>query len=436
MLFDRAAWHHSWNAPHSTSDLVFRALFAVVLAVATTGPLKELNTATSWRTGTIGNRIGDRLTPVRARTALFCAVLLSGGAFAANVLTPVALAVMTAAFLLLATVYLSQEFAGYVTEEDDGSRHFKVHHHLHLLGMAALAMTATGLCAAAAGHGATSHRTTVWMAQGLWGTIPAHYFVSAVSKIRKRGLRWPDPRLFPFYVTLFARFEAGDGKTVTHSGPGWALARRPRWGVVTLWAALLLELSAPVTLLGVAPREAICASLLLFHLSSLWVLRVDFRENAMLVALAALPLPSLGGAWTHLGLLTPAVAVFAASTALSLAFDDRVYPFSNLPMFAAAYRPSPVVTLRSADGSEIYPAPEVANCSTSGLSREYSAADSSPEAFDAFVTQVRRRTTAVSPPPPEGATLWVEIIDVDPAGTVHTSQRRLCSLFPSTAGDR
>ncbi|MCX4680627.1 hypothetical protein OG413_36045 [Streptomyces sp. NBC_01433] len=418
------------------SDLVFRALFAIILGVATTGPLRELNTATSWRAGTIGARIGDFLTPAWARIALFCAVLLSGGAFAANVLAPVAVAVMTAGFLLLATVYLSQEFAGYVTEEDDGSRHFKVHHHLHLLGMAALAITATGLCAAAAGYDATSHRTTVWMAQGLWGTIPAHYFVSAVSKIRKRGLRWPDPRLFPFYVTLFARFEAGDGKAVRQTGPGWALARRPRWGVVTLWAALLLELATPLALLGTAPRAVICVSLLLFHLSSLWVLSVDFRENAMLVALAVLPFPFVGGAWTDLGPQIPAVVVFAVATVLSLAFDDRVYPFSNLPMFAAAYRPSPVVTLRSPDGSEIYPTPDVANCSTSGLSREYSAAESSSEALDAFVTQVGRRNAAAPLSLPEGATLWVEIVDVDPAGTVHTSQRRLCSLLPSAAGDR
>ncbi|KUH40737.1 hypothetical protein ATE80_00690 [Streptomyces kanasensis] len=223
---------------------------------------------------------------------------------------------------------------------------------------------------------------------------------------------------------------------MTRTGPGWALARRPRWGVVTLWVVLLLELSTPLVILGTAPRAVICGSLLLFHLGSLWVLSVDFRENAMLVALGMLPLPFVGGPWVSLGPQAPAVMVFAAATVLSLAFDDRVYPFSNLPMFAAAYRPASVVTLRSPDGSEIHPTPEVVNCSTSGLSREYSAAESSSDALDAFVTQVRRRNAAAPSPLPDGATLWVETVDVDPAGTVRTSQRRLCSLFPSTADGR
>ncbi|MEU7104390.1 hypothetical protein ACFQ2B_06065 [Streptomyces stramineus] len=405
-----------WHAFGPVGDTAFRALFTAVVLLAALEPIRGLSGGATWRPGTVGAKVGGRVT--RARPALAAGLLLSGCAFTANVLPVPAAVVMAAVFPLLTSVYLSREFAGYVTEDDDGTRHFKVHHHLHLVGMALLGTAGAGLAAVAT----RNIDVTFWLAQGLWGAVAAHYFVSAVSKVRKRGMRWPDRRLFPFYLTLFARFRAGDGETVRETGPGWLLVRRPRWGVLVLWAALLLEFSTPLMLLGWWPRAVIGLGLVLFHLCSRWLLAVDFRENAMLAGLAALPLPYATG--SGFGPQWPAVAVFAVCGALSLVLDDRVYPFSNLPMFADAYRPSPVVTLRSGDGSTLHATPQALGCSTAGLSREYAAADD-PAAFRA---EVRRRAAAAGTVLPAGITLWVETVDVTPTGEVRTAHRRLGTL--------
>ncbi|MFI9201445.1 hypothetical protein [Streptomyces sp. NPDC053048] len=413
------------------ADLGFRGLLVLVVLIAALEPVRGLAGEAGWRPGTVGASVGGRVARPGTRVVLAVILVVCGCAFTAGVLQVPAVVVMAGVFVLLTTVHLSQEFAGYVTEDDDGTRHFKVHHHLHLAGMTLLAAAGTGPAAVAAGHGADPHRVTVWIAQGLWGAVAAHYFVSAVSKVRRRGLRWPDRRLFPFYLTLFSRFRTGDGETVRHSGAVRLLVNRPRWGVPVLWAALLLEFSAPLMLLGSWPRAAIGAGLVLFHLSSRWLLSVDFRENAMLAGLAALPLPYAAGQGFGIDEHLPAVVVFVVCAVLSFLLDDRVYPFSNLPMFADAYRPSHVVTLRSADGAEVHPTPATVGCSTAGLSREYAAAETSGGDPAAFREQVRERVTATGSVLPADATLWIETVEVEPTGEVRTARRRLWSLSPA-----
>ncbi|MFJ9950740.1 hypothetical protein [Kitasatospora sp. NPDC091207] len=427
MSFETAAWPPSGDVPGGWQDLAFRALLTAVVLLAAQEPLRGLTAGASRRAGTLGARLG-RLVRPGVRTALAVALVLAGLAFTAGVLPVAAAVVMAAVFVSVTTVHLSQEFAGYVTEDDDGTRHFKVHHHLHLTGLVLLAVAGAGLAAAPGGD---PHRVTGWMAQALWGAVAAHYFVSAVSKVRKRGLRWPDRRLFPFYLTLFARYRAGDGEGVRESGPVRLLVRRPGLGVPVLWAALLLEFATPLLLTGPWTRAAVGLSLVLFHLASRWLLAVDFRENAMLAGLAALPLPAGAGPWTGLDAPATGPVVFAVCAALSFALDDRVYPFSNLPMFADAYRPSPVVTLRCADGTEVLPTPATAGCSTAGLSREYAAAEAPDGDLAAFRDLVRARTTAAGATPPAGTALWVETVDVDPTGAVRTAHRRLRSLSPA-----
>ncbi|MFG2124496.1 hypothetical protein [Streptomyces sp. NPDC048710] len=435
MLLDWTTWHNGWTAPGSTADAIFRGLLALVVLLAAFEPIKELDTSVSWRADTLGARLGTRCVTPGARIALSALLVVAAALFTADLLSVVALVVIAAVFTLLAVVYLSQEFAGYVTEEDDGTKKFKVHHHLHLTGMAVLAASAAGVAAVVAGHADEPRTVTLWIAQGVWAAIGAHYVVSAVSKVRKRGLRWPDRRLFPFYITLFAHYRRGDGKLVEEKGLPWTLVRNPDWGVVLLWTALLMEFSTPLVLLGYGPRLVLCACLVIFHLSTLWLLAVDFRENAMLAALAALPLPSLGGSLGELHLDPLPWAVFAVCVVLSFAFDDRVFPFSNLPMFAAAYKPISVITLRSLDGTVRYATPTYAHCPTTGLSREYAAAHSESDGLEAFLNRVRERTARQDPPLPSDAALWAEVIDVTPAGHVVTSPSLVAHLRPSDHSD-
>ncbi|MEU1509164.1 hypothetical protein [Kitasatospora sp. NPDC005748] len=417
------SWPLPEGAPGPWQDVLFRALLTAVVLSAAQEPLRGLGVGATWRPGTLGARVGDRLVGPAVRTVLAAVLVLAGCAFTAGILPVTATVVMAAVFVPVTTVHLSQEFAGYVTEDDDGTRHFKVHHHLHLTGLALLAMAGAGLAAA---PGADPHRVTASMAGGLWGAVAAHYVVSAVSKVRKRGLRWPDRRLFPFYLTLFDRFRTGDGERVRDAGPVRLLVRRPGAGVPLLWATLLLEAGTPLMLAGFWPRAAIGLGLVLFHLGSRWLLAVDFRENAMLAGLAALPLPAGAGPGVAPDWTGP--VAFAVCAMLSFALDDRVYPFSNLPMFADAYRPSPVVTLRCSNGADILPAPATAGCSTAGLSREYAAADGDP---DAFCARVRERVAATGAVLPADTALWVETVDVTPGGTVAAALRRLRPLAPA-----
>ncbi|MFB9538201.1 MULTISPECIES: hypothetical protein [Streptomyces] len=430
MLPDWTAWHDDWSAPGATASAIFRGLLALVVLLAAFEPVKELNPQLSWREGTFGFRFGRRIVTPGARAVLASVLVVGAALFTADLFTVAALVVITAVFTVLAVVYLSQEFAGYVTEEDDGTKKFKVHHHLHLLGMALLSAAACGVVALLEGHAMEPRIVTLRIAQGMWGAIAAHYFVSAVSKVRKRGLRWPDRRLFPFYITLFARYRAGDGKSVEEKGLPWFLVRNPNWGVLLLWIALLMEFSTPLILLGSGPRLVLCACLVLFHLSTLWLLAVDFRENAMIAAVALLPVPYLADSLTSLSLAPLPWAVFAVCVVLSLAFDDRIYPFSNLPMFAAAYRPISVVTLRSADGSVRYDTPKYAHCPTTGLSREYAAAESEGQGLGEFLERVRERTAHQNPPLPADAFLWAEVVDVTPTGRVVTSEAPLTRVQP------
>ncbi|GAA0905221.1 hypothetical protein GCM10009549_09300 [Streptomyces thermoalcalitolerans] len=414
-------WLDVWGDSDAVRDLLFRGLFALITLMAAWGPLRELGSGGGWRSGTLGARAGDRLSSRAGRTTLGLLLAVSAGAFTAGVALWAALVLLAAGFHLLVVVYLSQEHSGYTTEEDDGTKTFHVHHHLHLLGMTLLAMVCTvGVLgpAGAAGPG-TSHA-----AQALWGAIAAHYVVAAVAKVRKRGLRWPDRRLFPFYLTLFARYSAGDGQPLPERGPARALTLHPQWGVLLLWAALLLEFSTPVMLIGYGPRLVIAVSLVVFHLCCRWWLMVDFRENAMLAALAALPLPHDG----H-GLLAPEsaavpLAVAAACAAVSLILGDRVYPFSSLPMFTAPYRPATVISLRSPDGTVVHPAPAHLGSTTSALSRQYDAAAARNQ-VEAFLAELRDTAAARGTPLPGEAVLWREVVTVSPEGRVDISQTPL-----------
>jgi len=429
------SWPEVWGDPDAIRDLLFRGLIALITLVAAWGPLRELGAGGGWRSGTLGARVGDRLSTPAGRGTLGLLLVVSAGVFTVGVAFWAALVFLAASFHLLVLVYLSQEHSGYTTEEDDGTKAFHVHHHLHLMGMTLLAMVCTvgilGL-AGATGSG-TSHA-----AQALWGAIAAHYVVAAVAKVRKRGLRWPDRRLFPFYLTLFARYSAGDGQPLPEHGPARALTRHPRWGVLLLWAALLLEFSTPVMLTGYGPRLVITASLVVFHLCCQWLLAVDFRENAMLAALAALPLPHDG----H-GILAPEaapvpLAVAVACAAVSLALRDRVYPFSSLPMFTAPYRPATVISLRSPDGAVVHPAPAHLGSPTSALSRQYDA-EASQNQTEPFLTALRDTAVARGTPLPSEAVFWREVVTVSPEGRVHISltplERHPCTGPSSTAAD-
>ncbi|SNY53590.1 hypothetical protein [Paractinoplanes atraurantiacus] len=412
----------------TAGDVLFRSLFVVALAVAAYEPLKEMRPGTDWRPGTPGARIGDQVVTTTGRAGVAAAIAVSGLSFAAGWWIVPALCVFAAAFLLLATVYLAQRFAGYVTEEDDGTKHFKVHHHLHLAGMAVLTAAVAGLAGLVAGHGSDPHVLTAWISQGFWGAVGAHYFVAAISKIRKRGLGWADRRLFPYFVTLFTRYRRGDGETVRDTGAGPLLARHPAWSTAPLWAVLLLELAAPAVMFGYPFRLVIGVGLVLFHACSYWLLAVDFRENAMLAALVLLPLPWPGADWAGLTIAPVALTAGVGCILLSLLFDDRVFPFSNLPMFAAAYRPVTVITLRSPDGALIYPTIRYAGCSTSGLSREFAETQEPGPDLEGFLGTVRDRIARSGEEPPAGTVLWREVIDVDPSGRVHVDDGLLAGL--------
>jgi uncharacterized membrane protein YphA (DoxX/SURF4 family) len=284
----------AFSLPYTASAYgatALRAAFAAIMAVSAFQPYQRLGRPLTWRPGTIGARIGSWFVglPVRGGCALL--LVVSGAAFAAGIAVPWTCVVLSTMFLLFAALYLSESYAGYVTEDDDGNRRFHIHHHLHLAGLCAITVPGAGIVAVLTGHGADVQVSTVWLAQGMWGAIAAHYFTSGLAKLRSRGLSWPDRRLLPFYVALIGGYAEGDGERMTRSALRDALLRRPALGSVTLWGALGLELLSPLMLLGPVFRAVVAGSLLLFHIVNWRLLWVDFRENAMLVTLAALPVP-------------------------------------------------------------------------------------------------------------------------------------------------
>jgi hypothetical protein len=266
--------------------VLFRSLFAAVILVAAVEPLRDLGGAVSWRPGSVGARTGTVLGTEQGRLAILLALLCGAGLTASGLATAAGAVMLAAAFVTLVLLYLSQAYLGYVTVDEQGVRTAHVNHHLHLPSLAALAVAGAAVVAAALDRDVTG-----WMAQALWGAVAAHYFTSGLTKLRTAGLRWPDRRLFPYYLALMSAYQVGNGGRFRETGVRRALLERPRAGLALLWTALLLELSTPLMLAGWPPRAVIAAGLVAFHLGNLVVLSVDFRENAMLVVLAGLPLP-------------------------------------------------------------------------------------------------------------------------------------------------
>jgi hypothetical protein len=123
-----------------------------------------------------------------------------------------------------------------------------------------------------------------------------------------------------------------------------------------------------------------------------------------------------------------ALVVFAICVAVPLFTRDRVYPFSELSMFASSYRPMTVITLRSPDGTVRYPTPRYLGCTTSGLSKEYLARDGT---LADFLDNVRAKARQQRLSLPEDATLWAETITTSSDGRV----TRVVEPLASVAGD-
>jgi hypothetical protein len=115
--------------------------------------------------------------------------------------------------------------------------------------------------------------------------------------------------------------------------------------------------------------------------------------------------------------------VFALAVALSVGFRGRLFPFSELSMFASSYTPTTLITLRSPDGATVHSSKRYLGCSTSGLSREFAAAGSAPE----FLESVGRRAAR---PLPADAVWWRERIVVDASGGVTREGAVLGPVMP------
>lgn len=287
-------WHEwivSWGEPGAIGAVIFRVLFSLIILAAAVDPLIRLGDARAWRKGTLGAAVGPHVVRPCFRLALAVLLVLSAAAFCLDVAGVAGLMILAAAFIFVAVVYLSLPYSGYVTANEKGELNFHIHHHLHLAGLAVLAMSGAAVAAAAAGQAAEPARLTSWTAYALWGAVASHYFVSGLTKLKRRGLQWPDRRFLPFYLTMMARYAAGDGEQPRIGGVRQVLMRSAASGVTLLWGAFLLELSTPLILFGFWLRLIIATCLVLFHMAIRFLMWIDFRENAMIAALTVLPFP-------------------------------------------------------------------------------------------------------------------------------------------------
>lgn len=68
---------------------------------------------------------------------------------------------------------------------------------------------------------------------------------------------------------------------------------RRRTGIAVLWLALALELGAPLMLMSDRLKLIWCVFLLIFHLGNWLIFSVDFRENMLLLLIAAIPISTM-----------------------------------------------------------------------------------------------------------------------------------------------
>jgi hypothetical protein len=365
-------------------------------------------------------------------TAAVFALCLGG--FVGDVLALPALMLAVPALCLVVRAYLHHPGCGYVTPGEDGRMQRQVYHHLHLVGLCALGALVAEATAAIIDGGSPRLRDRLFT-QVEWVCIGGHYATSAASKLLRRGGSWPDRRLFPFYLALCAAFHLGDSGTAMRRGGMAGLACRPAMGVLMLWGALVVEAAGIVYPFGPWPRALVGSALIGMHLLCLRLFRIDFRENLLLLAIFS---------FDHVALLsgehqampsapldiTVMVAGLVALIALSLAIDERCYPFSSLGMFTSPYRRQPVVLLGDESGGNFL-AVRRHGVTTSGLSSTYVshlADGSGVEGFRAWLV------TAV--PEAAGRWVWVREIEVDGQGRVEVRQRRLEGVIPPAVADR
>ena len=168
------------------------------------------------------------MTPL-GQVALLTMFFSSSVGFLTQTLPLASALVMAAAFLLEVSLYLSLDTSGYLVYGDDGRPERHVFHHLHLAGLCALtvpsAVVLSNLVRTSSPRGLGVNTTDTIRVELIWACIGAYYLVSGLTKVRRTAGRWPDRRLFPFYVTLLEAFHLGDTGHRRRRRPG-AAARR------------------------------------------------------------------------------------------------------------------------------------------------------------------------------------------------------------------
>jgi hypothetical protein len=185
-----------------------------------------------------------------------------------------AVAALAAVIIPLLVGWSRRETSQYAGLSAAGARRQNFH-HLHLTAVCLIALAAaavTSIAVPAVDFGELGGSVLV-------GCVAGSYCLAGLAKLRRRG--WADPRLMPLYQHLLAWFRAGDG-----GAPAAAPSRVQRLiaGRPALVLALLLELAAPVMVVGGWPLVVVVSALIGFHLAIRVVLQISFRENVAILA--------------------------------------------------------------------------------------------------------------------------------------------------------
>lgn len=421
--------------------VVYRAGLAAVLAYGVVDSMRTLRVPDRWLPHGLARLPGvtglARVGPRRVLAMVFAAGAVGFVTEWSPLLSTLAMAVP---FLLITSLQHSLPWTGYSIQDDDGNTLRQIYHHLHLAGLCALAALAAETIAFARGwnharSGGVDPADTLFV-QLVWAAIAAHYFISAATKLRVRGLGWVDRQLFPYYIHLFDCWQLGDtGRSERHFVASFILAH-PAVGAALLGGALACEAAALLYPFNAVARVLVGTGLVAFHVLSARVLHITFYENLALVLVFTYE-PVRWAAGAMGGSDIPAVAPTSALPALvaialivgvSVVVAERLYPFSTLAMFTSPLRAQGVVLIRI-EGDRVLPAPECAGATTSGLSREYAVHRAGGGNDETFVDMVEQRIAAASGDPHAVPphTLFLRTVSIDGSGTVGIYERPLTS---------
>lgn len=416
--------------------LIYRAGLVIVLAYGVVDSLGVIKKPDFWHLHGLARIPGmTRFAEGILRRGITILFFISAVCFLLKLAPLYSSIIMTSGFLIITSLHHSVPWTGYSVETEDGRVVRQIYHHLHLSGLCALAAVSAEILSAIlniprSSVTAADEADAIFLVM-VWAAIGAHYFISALSKLKTRGLGWVDCRLFPYYITLLRSCAYGDTGLDQKPFLATKVLQYPNLGLWMLWIALFCELGSSLYPFNNVARALIGIGLIGFHLMSSRVLYITFYENYYLLLTFTFNHTRLIGWITGQfeGAVDPvdfkwtAFITFIVIIAVSFVVREYLFPFSVLAMFTSPYRSQYVIRITDSSGEAVFPMPSIAGGTTSGISREFTvhlADGGTPQTFiEKLETRIENFKGAKLPPHYD---IVISTIDVEADGSVRLEE--------------